>query len=373
VVRDQSPGGGRRALADGCIQRLAPPGGRTVTASHPLLELDDKALLKAWRAIPLLDRAALPADTVTAICTRLARVRASGMSAAELLAADFPEVRRVLGDHVQEGVTIVGGAPKSGKTTLMRQGAEAVAIGGPFLDVEAEEGDVGFMSLEEGPRLFRKKLQGMRMDPRAAAAIDLHFEWPQGAAGCTRLGEYLEGRPRTRLVVIDSLSRFRESATAKNVTQFQADYDAICGLSAVAKKYPGLAIAVIHHTRKVRSVDAMDDISGTYGLTAAADAFLVLRKEGRGGTLHAGGRLWDRDDSDFNLTRAGQRWQLLGVSDGLTDKERSVLRMVKDSGGMGPTDLAKVLNVSRQTCYAFLDSLLAKGKVEKRDGFYLSL
>jgi DNA-binding MarR family transcriptional regulator len=117
----------------------------------------------------------------------------------------------------------------------------------------------------------------------------------------------------------------------------------------------------------------MDDISGTYGLTAAADSFLVLRKQGSGGTLHAGGRLWDRDDSDFELSRKDQRWHLIGVSDGLSSGERFTLKVISESGGMTPTQLAKVLDCTRQNAYQRLDALLAKGKVEKREGVYFSL
>ena len=141
----------------------------------------------------------------------------------------------------------------------------------------------------------------------------------------------------------------------------------------MAKQFPGVCIVVIHHTRKIRSADAMDDISGTFGLTAAADAYLVLRKEGRGGTLHGGGRLWDQDDSDFELSRAEQRWHLQDVSDDLSSGERFTLKVITEAGGMTPTQLAKVLSTTRQNAYQRLDALLAKGKVEKANGLYTPL
>lgn len=319
-------------------------------------------------------REELPRDAVSRISKRLARKKVAGMTAADLLAADFPPVRKVCGDFIQEGVTILASSPKSGKTTLMRQAGEAVGIGCRFLEQTCERGDVLFLSLEEGARLFRRKLQAMNMDSAAAKAIDLHFDWPRGLDGCARLSEYLrEQEGRIRLVVLDSLTRFRPQVADRNITQFQADYDVVAALSSIAKAFPGLAIVVIHHTRKIRSVDPIDDISGTLGLAAAADAYLVMRKEGRGATLHAGGRLWDRDDSDFNLSRDGFRWHLTGISDGLTDKERAVLAMVRDRGGMGPTDLAGALNVSRQTAFGYLDNLCAKAKVQKDRGFYIAL
>lgn len=298
----------------------------------------------------------------------------SGMTASELLGADMPELRPLYPPWLYEGVILLCSPPKTGKTTLARHLAESVATGAKFLEakLDGDTGRVVFLSLEEGPRLFRRKLSAMEIDHKATDSITVFFEWGLGLVGCAQLTEYLKTNPGVRLVVLDSLSRFRPPAE-KGATQFQSDYDILMALSAVAKEFPGLSILVIHHTRKLRSVDAMDDISGTYGITAAADAFLIMRKEGKGATLHAGGRMWDQDDSDFELSRDGHRWYLRGVSDGLTDGQRFVLKMLSDSGGMRPTELAKAMNCTRQTAYQHLDTLTAKGKAENRGGCYVSL
>lgn len=337
-----------------------------------ILQLRPAEMRKAWAKIPLSVRKTFTPEDVNAITTAIVAAGVRGKSAAELLAESFPEVRKVCGDFIQEGVTILGAAPKTGKTTLMRQACAAVAGEREFLGEPCEPGRGLFLSLEEGERLFQKKLRPLCLDGETASRIDLHFAWPQGIEGCERLDKYLNAAPGVRLAVIDSLTRFRQPAT-KGANQFELDYAALAGLADVAKKHPGLAVVVIHHTRKVRGLDPMDDISGTYGLTAAADAWLVLRKEGRGATLAAGGRLWDREDNEFTLERQDHRWRLVGISDGLTDKERQVLQTLRDSGGMGPTDLAKVLGIGRTTAFQFLDQLLAKGKVSKQTGFYVAI
>jgi RecA-family ATPase len=297
----------------------------------------------------------------------------TGITAAELLSSALPEIHPLCEPWLYEGVTILAGAPKSGKTTLLRQIAEAVGTEeGAIFGSPCEHGRVCFLSLEEGPRLFRRKLQSMGIAPEAASMIDVFFQWPQGLAGCDLLHEHIVKVPDTRLVCIDVFAAFRQPVD-KVTNQYQSDYDAMTGLSTLGKLHPGLAIAASLHTRKMRSVEAMDDISGTYGLTAAADAFLVLRKQGAGGTLHAGGRLWDRDDNDFELSRKNQRWHLNGVSDGLADSERYTLDVVTKTGGVGPTELAKLLNCTRQAAYQRLDALLSKGKVEKSNGIYISI
>jgi RecA-family ATPase len=291
------------------------------------------------------------------------------ITAAELLAAELSEVRPLCAPWIYEGVTMLAAPPKSGKTTLARQIAEAVGIGGDVFGSPCETGRTTFLSLEEGPRLFKRKLEIMKMHPDAAESLDLFWTWRQGLAGCEDLITHIKERPETRFVVVDVFAKFRQPPD-KATTPYQADYDAMTGLSNVAKQFPGLAILVNHHLRKMRSLDPMDDISGTYGLTGAIDAFLVLRRQGSGGCLHAGGRLWDRDENDYELGRKDQRWVLQGVSDGLTDGEKFALNMVTKAGGMGPSELAKALDCSRQTAFERLNSLLGKGKLDKRIGVY---
>ena len=291
------------------------------------------------------------------------------ITAAELLQAPLPELRPLCAPWIYEGVTLLAAPPKSGKTTLSRQLAEAVAVGGDVFGSPCEQGRTMFLSLEEGPRLFKRKLEAMKIHPDATDSIDLFWQWRQGLEGCEDLVEHLKERPETRLVVIDVFAKFRQLPD-KATNAYQADYDAMTGLSSVAKQFPGVAILVNHHLRKMRSLDPMDDISGTYGLTGAVDAFLVLRRQGSGGSLHAAGRLWDRDENDYELGRKDQRWTLQGASDGMTDGERFALLTITKAGGMGPSELANILGCTRQSAQERLNSLHTKGKADKRSGVY---
>jgi hypothetical protein len=68
------------------------------------------------------------------------------------------------------------------------------------------------------------------------------------------------------------------------VQAYAEDYQAIFPLKELADAY-GVSIVVVHHQRKLDAEDPLDTISGTTGLTGAADASLVLKKtrlEGRG-------------------------------------------------------------------------------------------
>lgn len=280
--------------------------------------------------------------------------------AAELLAMPLAEPNYVVRPFVPEGVTLWCGRPKAGKTTALRQLAHAVNCGGMFFEETAGDYEVWFLSLEEGERLFRKKLALMDLPGGELRGIRLEFAWPQGAEGVKMLRERLRARAESRpvLIIIDSLQRFRLPQSDRGHA-FTEDYNAAKLLAELCKEFPGLAIVVLHHTTKAVPDDPVASISGTYGLTAAADSYVIMLKQGGQFRLHAGGRLWDRDACDFELSRKDGRWHLVGEWDNstaaaaLAPKQQAVIDALKtgaksnkvltETTGQSPSALSHVL------------------------------
>ena len=265
---------------------------------------------------------------------------AHGISGRALLECDMPEPVLLCDPWCPEGLLLNAGRPKVGKTTLLRQKAVAMGNGADFFGSPCKRAKVLFVSLEENSRLMRKKLKMAGYTAAEVENIEFYFDWPRGLEGAERLAEYLSEHPDVRYVVIDSLTRIRELPDQKKPA-FIADYEAMQHLHSILTERPGIAIEVLHHTRKAKSDDPIDDISGTYGLTAACDGYFVMRHHAEGVELHVGGRLWDRDDSKFMLKRSNQRWLFDGVADDLTGDQRYTLDLLKHSGGMKPSELAK--------------------------------
>jgi hypothetical protein len=295
----------------------------------------------------------------------------TGESAHALLERDIPEPVRLCDPWAVEGLNILASRPKLGKTTLIRQKMAAAATAGEFFDSRfTRKVRCAFLSLEEGELLCRAKFKMAGFTDEALGAIQLFFDWPRGLAGIELLDRYLGANPEVKYTAIDSLSKFRQVPDVR-LTAFMADYEAMSALQSVTKKHRGVCIDVVHHTRKVRSEDPIDDISGTYGLTAACDSYAVMRHHADGAVLYAGGRLWMRDDNQFSLRRGpNQTWQMLGVHLDLTDKQREALEMVKAAGitGMSGKDLSEKINITLQTAWQRLDELLERGFVTKRYG-----
>ena len=294
----------------------------------------------------------------------------TGESAFSLVERDIPEPVRLCDPWAIEGVNLIAGRPKLGKTTLERQKLAAAAVGGPFLDSSFYNPvKCAFLSLEEGELLCRAKLKMAGFPDDALGGIQLFFDWPRGALGADLLNRYLEANRDVRLVCIDSLTKFRTVPDIR-VPAFMADYEAMNMLHDVSKCHPGVCIDVIHHTRKAKSDDPIDDISGTYGLTAATDSYLVLRHHLDGALMYVGGRLWTRDESEFKIKRSGQqRWEMLGPNLGIPDEQVETLRHVRDAiGGMSGARLAEIMSISRQSAWERLDILVEKGFASKKFG-----
>jgi hypothetical protein len=356
---------------------------------------DDDCFHFAWADMPQRDRENLPRDVFQRCLDRSERSpfrkaqrnagarpdhRANGAaielavplgeSAFALLERDLPEPERLCDPWATEGLNIIAGRPKLGKTTLARQKLAAASNAADFLDSQfISPVKCAFLCLEEGERLTKSKFKRATFPDAALAGITIHYTWPRGREGADLLDRYLDENPEVRFVCIDSLSRFRTVPDAKTPA-FVADYEAMTQLHDVATRHPGIVIDVIHHTRKMKSEDPIDDINGTYGLTAAVDSYMVLRPHTDGGLLmYAGGRLWERDVSEYQLRKNAQRWEMVGKYLGLTSEQELLLEIIKHAhDGVSGLSIANDFGITKQSAWERLNLLIAKGVAIKRAG-----
>jgi hypothetical protein len=102
--------------------------------------------------------------------------------------------------------------------------------------------------------------------------------------------------------------------------------------------FPGPAIIVAHHDRKMDADDPFDTVSGTLGLTGGVDAIAILKRHREGITLHIQGRdLPDGVEKAVNFDRETCRWMILGeVTEVHRSKdERLVIEALRAAGPDG--------------------------------------
>ena len=101
-----------------------------------------------------------------------------------------------------------------------------------------------------------------------------------GAGLYEQLTRFVSEHRDTRLIIIDTLQKIREASGDRY--SYASDYEMIGQLKHFADQ-TGIALLLVHHTRKQQADDKFDMISGTNGLLGAADGAFVLQKEKRTG------------------------------------------------------------------------------------------
>jgi RecA-family ATPase len=219
-----------------------------------------------------------------------------GLITASELQKRFKPVRIIVPGLIPEGVTIVAGKPKVGKSWLALDLCIAAA-GDRFVlgHTKPVHGDVLYLALEDNQRRLKKRIDKILDSGSAPARLALHTEWRRvDQGGLEDIEAWCQSVSEPRLVWIDTLAKVRPVA-ARNEQAYAADYRAIEGLQKLAGQYQ-VAIAVNHHLRKMSSEDdAFDDVSGTlYHRRRRHDrryeAALRDDEDIRPGARHRGGR-----------------------------------------------------------------------------------
>jgi AAA domain len=274
-------------------------------------------------------------------------------TAADLMRMQLPEPRWAVNGVVPEGLSILAGKPKLGKSWLALNIALAVATGGTALgSIAVEQGDVLYLALEDTKRRLQSRLDKLLHHQNAAAPERLTFAtlWPrQDKGGLAALTEWLESHPEARLAFIDTWAKFKPGRLFKG-NEYEQDYQHAGELKAAADK-EGLAVLAVHHCRKLAAADALEEVSGSVGLTGAADAILVLRRE-RGqydAALHVTGRDVEEQELALGWTPEYCQWSILGqAEEHRMGKERAEVIAVLRRGGrpMKPSEIAPLLGKS---------------------------
>jgi hypothetical protein len=213
-------------------------------------------------------------------------------TAAELMAMEMPPVTWVVPDILPEGVTLLAGKVKMGKSWMVLGKALATATGGVALGMKrVEQGEVLYLALEDNKRRLRERLSKLLAGGVAPEVLHISVEWPRAdEGGVQKLVAFLGDHPDCRLVVIDTLARFKPRANGRR-TQYDEERDAVDPLAPIAAKH-NVAILLVHHLREAESDDPLDVIHGSAGLTGGVDGALVLKRK-RGDAdayLHVDGR-----------------------------------------------------------------------------------
>ena len=310
------------------------------------------------------------------------RGQPSIFSLPDLLSWELPPVRWTIPDMLPEGLTLLAGKPKLGKSWLALTIALSIAAGGVALGAQpVERGDVLYLALEDNARRLqsraRRLLESMTETP---SNLEFALDWPRlSEGGLAYLEEYLKAHPDLRLVVIDTWARVAPPTGERRCSQYEGDYESLTPLKRLADTYH-VSILAVHHLRKTGSSDVLDEIIGSTGVTGAVDGTLILKRD-RGqtdATLFVTGRDVEREQQlalSFDATTA--LWTLVGNAEELccTRARQEILDLLREQGpdGMSAREIAVTLPKNYHTTRSLLRKMEDVGEVRHANGHYLAV
>ena len=228
-----------------------------------------------------------------------------------LMSIPLTPLNFVVDTLLSQGLHILAGSPKVGKSWLALWLSVMVAKGESVWGMTVKQGTTLYLCLEDSTLRIQNRLFEITED----APSNVHFTTQSDILGkgleeqlCTFLTEH----PDTVLVIIDTLQMIRGSNYDNTYANDSRDLSA---LKRIADTH-GIAILLIHHLRKEPADDVFNSISGTTSISGAVDSSftLVERKRGCGqAVLHCIGL--DIEYREIKLKRSEENiWEVVSDS-----------------------------------------------------------
>ena len=235
---------------------------------------------------------------------------------------EFQPIEWIVDKLITPGLIILAGRPKSGKSWLSLNLSLSITRGGIALShFKAKKAAVLYFALEDNVRRLKSRMENiLNTEDDKVAPTNLYFLeddtiFPKlNDGGLDEIQKVLTEYPEIKLVIVDTLGRSRADQKRSDNNIYLADYELLAMLQTFALKNK-IAVLMVHHTKKGSEEYVFDEISGTTGITGAADTMLLLKKVKKQNKLYVTGRdieeteynvYFDRDSCTWNVTEETQ-------------------------------------------------------------------
>lgn len=301
------------------------------------------------------------------------------LSATELMEREFEPIRWTVPGLIPEGLILLAGKPKVGKSWLALHLCHAVAFetGGYALgQIEVEPGKAVYYGLEDSERRLQERLKGIScgLPIPGNLFISNHLE-RLDAGGLEEIEAFLEDNLETRLVVIDTLARVKPRSR-RNTDAYETDTEIMGGLQTLAMRR-GITVLVVHHMRKnVKDADdVFDGVLGSTGLTGTADATVLVQRgrQSKEVVMHITGRDVEEQQLSVRFDLSDRvPFNLMGTTEEvhMSDTRKEILEYLEENGLTGPKELSKALGKNYSTTKNMLWTMLKEGLISNEKGKY---
>jgi hypothetical protein len=299
------------------------------------------------------------------------------ISVADLIKKELSPPVMIVDYLLSEGLALLAGSPKVGKSWLALLICLCVAQGSKALSkFQCVQGSAIYLGLEDSERRLQGRIIKLLGESTIPQYCYCACEWPQfriggvstGANGFSTLCSFLDSHADTRLVVIDTLAKVRSNNNSASM--YERDYRDMEILQKLALDRK-LAIILVHHLRKQNSRNQIDDVSGSAGLTGCADTIWILNKSGQGdqdGTLWISGRDVEEQTLSLQIDQNTRRWVYLGDADeeDISDERKAIIEFLsRAESPKSPLEIAEGLGQPRENIRRLLAKMAYNGTLYK--------
>lgn len=205
-----------------------------------------------------------------------------------LMNADFKPRKSCVETLLPQGLCMLAGAPKIGKSWLALDLALHIAKGEPIWNLKVNPGTVLYLCLEDGDGRIHERLNSITDEGSGNLFLSFEADTLDGDL-LGQLRTFKKDHPDLSLIIVDTFQLIRKQGSDFS---YANDYEEVRLIKKLADEL-NLTVLLIHHLRKMIDSDPLNKISGSTGIAGAVDAVLVLDHPQRGqadGVLECTGR-----------------------------------------------------------------------------------
>lgn len=275
-------------------------------------------------------------------------------TATELLQQHFDPLHCFVEEILAEGLTILAGKPKKGKSYLALDMSLAITAGRPaFNKFWTEKVNVLYVSLEDGPRRLQRRLLQIKPDLITPKGLDFLHGFPRlGDGAFEAIAHYAQ---TYQVIIIDVIGRILPPQTParKSLSEYQEFTDLLGPIQQLGQD-KHISIVVIDHLRKASVEDEGDAIMGSQAKVGVADHALIYSRKGeeKDGVLQIISR--DLDEQKLVLSMVNGHLEFLGKGEVYeTDSEQNrIIRLLEEEARpMAIPEIMKAMGISGDAHY----------------------
>ena len=293
------------------------------------------------------------------------------ITAEELMTLDIGGCEWFVDGLIPDGLTVLAGPPKIGKSFFAWNIAMAVAQKGGMalssIPIQKPH-NVTYLALEDPLPLLRDRLRVIAPDglPPNLHIISDFQNFKFDGIGLRVLENHID-TTKSEMVIVDTWKHVCPDGNGSG-SSYDIDYNALIPVQKFAHAKQ-ISIVLVTHTRKAADPDNIfNQIQGSTAMQAGCDTMLMLTRNSSGTpSLHVTGRRME--ETEYAATLENGLWVIHGDADEYqtTQARQQIIDILHDAGedGMRAKEIADLISKNEQSVNSTLRRMKKDGEINQ--------